>query len=215
VSIRVRIILSYLLIIGIGFYYLMQKIADPKQVKARYMGSVEDSMVDVARLFASLVGEEIRGGRVDPEHFREAFRRAAARPFVAQIYSKQKTTLDLHIYITDANGIVIFDSDGGRAEGQDYSRFNDVYLTLRGQYGARSTKAGPADRTSPCSTSARRSWTATCRGGAHRVEAAEKHGGVHGGHAAEDVARGLDRRDVRGGCRLDLFRRGSRTRSSS
>lgn len=33
-----------------------------------------------------------------------------------------------------------FDSDG-RAAGQDYSRWNDVYLTLRGEYGARSTRS--------------------------------------------------------------------------
>ena len=29
----------------------------------------------------------------------------------------------------------------GQAVGKDYSRWNDVYLTLRGGYGARSTKA--------------------------------------------------------------------------
>ena len=40
--------------------------------------------------------------------------------------------------MTDARGIVVFDSDG-RDVGKDYSRWNDVYLTLRGRYGARST----------------------------------------------------------------------------
>ncbi|MGV8462392.1 two-component system sensor histidine kinase CreC, partial [Pseudomonas aeruginosa] len=29
--------------------------------------------------------------------------------------------------------------------GQDYSRWNDVYLTLRGQYGARSSREDPDD----------------------------------------------------------------------
>jgi two-component system sensor histidine kinase CreC len=147
-SIRARIIFSYLLIIGIGFYYLVKKITDAREIKPRYMESVEESMVDVAQLLAALIGEEIRGGRIDPEQFRESFRRAAGRKFVAQIYSKKKTTLDLHLYITDAKGTVVFDSDNGRAEGQDYSRRNDVFLTLRGKYGARSTRAVPDDPTS-------------------------------------------------------------------
>jgi two-component system sensor histidine kinase CreC len=43
---------------------------------------------------------------------------------------------------------VVFDSRNGRDEGADYSRWNDVYLTLRGQYGARSTREDPEDSTS-------------------------------------------------------------------
>lgn len=39
---------------------------------------------------------------------------------------------------------MIFDSSG-RALGQDYSRWNDVWLTLRGEYGARSSRTDPDD----------------------------------------------------------------------
>ncbi len=46
--------------------------------------------------------------------------------------------------MTDAQGKVLFDS-ANKAVGQDYSRWNDVWLTLRGQYGARSTLQNPAD----------------------------------------------------------------------
>jgi two-component system sensor histidine kinase CreC len=147
-SIRARIIVSYLLIIGIGFFYLIKKITDAKEIKPRYMESVEEPMVDMAHLLASVVESEIGDGPLDPDQFREAFRRASARKFVAQIYSKTKTAVDLHLYITDERGIVIFDSDDGRAEGQDYSRRNDVYLTLLGKYGARSTRDDPNDPTS-------------------------------------------------------------------
>lgn len=42
--------------------------------------------------------------------------------------------------MTDAQGKVVFDS-AGSALGQDYSRWNDVWLTLRGQYGARARAA--------------------------------------------------------------------------
>jgi two-component system sensor histidine kinase CreC len=42
---------------------------------------------------------------------------------------------------------VVLDSSGA-AVGQDYSRWNDVYLTLRGEYGARSTRSDPSDANS-------------------------------------------------------------------
>ena len=49
---------------------------------------------------------------------------------------------------------MIFDSDfdpqrgRGRAEGEDYSQWRDVYLTLRGRYGARSSHEDPDKSTS-------------------------------------------------------------------
>jgi two-component system sensor histidine kinase CreC len=58
-----------------------------------------------------------------------------------------KNQVSHRIYVTDADGIVVLDSSGV-AVGQDYSRWNDVYLTLRGQYGARSTRSVADDPTS-------------------------------------------------------------------
>jgi two-component system sensor histidine kinase CreC len=49
------------------------------------------------------------------------------------------------VYVTDQDGIVVFDSDQGKAVGADYSRWNDVFRTLRGGYGARTTRTDPAD----------------------------------------------------------------------
>jgi two-component system, OmpR family, sensor histidine kinase CreC len=147
-SIRARIILTHLLIVGIGFFYLVKKIADPREIKARYMESVEEPMVDTARVLATLLEPKIAHGTIDVAQLRDAFQQARSRSFIAKIYSKEKTAIDLHVYVTDADGRVIFDSDNGRAEGQDYSRRNDVFLTLRGKYGARSTREDPDDPTS-------------------------------------------------------------------
>ncbi|HSH39321.1 MAG TPA: two-component system sensor histidine kinase CreC [Chthoniobacterales bacterium] len=147
-SIRARIVLTHLLIVGIGFFYLVKKITDAQEIKPRYMQSVEEPMVDTARLLAALLERNVTDGRIDLSGFREAFDKVRSRPFSARIYSREKTTVDVNVYVTDANGVVIFDSDSGRAEGKDYSRENDVYLTLRGKYGARSTKSDPHDPTS-------------------------------------------------------------------
>ncbi|MFP3373377.1 two-component system sensor histidine kinase CreC, partial [Pseudomonas sp. SIMBA_068] len=48
------------------------------------------------------------------------------------------------IYITDAAGIVVVDS-WQQDIGKDFSQWNDVYLTLRGEYGARSTATAQDD----------------------------------------------------------------------
>jgi two-component system sensor histidine kinase CreC len=65
----------------------------------------------------------------------------------ASIWGLPKNQVNHRIYVTDAKGIVVLDSSGA-AVGQDYSRWNDVYLTLRGEYGARSTRSDPNDANS-------------------------------------------------------------------
>ncbi len=58
----------------------------------------------------------------------------------------RKTQSQLHIYVTDPKGIVLYDSQN-RWVGQDFSQWNDIYLTLQGKYGSRSTKSDPNDAT--------------------------------------------------------------------
>ena len=74
----------------------------------------------------------------------EAYRR---RPVRATIWGLEKQTLDFRIYVTDAQGIVRYDSER-KAVGKNYSAWRDVYLTLRGEYGARSTRDNPDDESS-------------------------------------------------------------------
>jgi two-component system, OmpR family, sensor histidine kinase CreC len=65
----------------------------------------------------------------------------------AQIWGVEKTSIAHRIYLTDVTGTVIYDSSN-QDLGKDFSRWNDVYLTLKGQYGARSSKANPTDDSS-------------------------------------------------------------------
>jgi len=76
---------------------------------------------------------------------RAALDAALRRDLGASIQELQKRTVDLRVYVTDARGIVLYDSDSGRDEGQDYSRWHDVYWTLRGSYGARASRDVPDD----------------------------------------------------------------------
>lgn len=65
----------------------------------------------------------------------------------AKVWNNHKADLDFHLYITNQKGTVIYDSEQ-MAMGKDYSRWNDVYLTLQGKYGARATEKIAGDATS-------------------------------------------------------------------
>lgn len=147
VSIRLRIILSFLLIVAVGFYLFIDWVLD--DVKVRYRESTEEPLVDTAYLLASFLTAQADDGDLRFDVFRTAFESARRESFSAVIYDLLKTRVDTRVYVTDQRGMVLFDSDGGKDEGKDYSRWNDVYLTLRGRYGSRSTRRDPDD---PAST---------------------------------------------------------------
>ena len=66
------------------------------------------------------------------------FRTLYARRFKADIYGVEKTRVELRATVMDRWGKVVFDSRGAEL-GADHSRWHDVFLALRGEYGARTT----------------------------------------------------------------------------
>lgn len=142
-TIRSRILLGLLLIVGAGFYFLIDWILD--DVKPRYRQVIEESLVDTANTLAVIVERDMETGEFDVEELRSAFDRANERRFEAHIYEHIKDQVDLRVYITDEKGIVVFDSSEPENEGSDYSQWNDVARTLKGQYGARTTRDNPDD----------------------------------------------------------------------
>ena len=141
-SLRLRLLLVLLAIYCAGGYYLTRKALE--QVRPRYLESIEESLVDTSSLLAALVETGLQDGRVDAEALRRAVTAAQGREFEARIFTLRKTAVDLRIYVTDATGRVLFDSTG-QNEGRDFSRWNDVARTLRGAYGARSTRDSEGD----------------------------------------------------------------------
>lgn len=138
-----RIFACYFLIFAVCFYYPIDWIRDT--IRIRYLEGVEDPLVDQANLLAEMAGMEMEKGVFSPDRWVDIFSRTASRPLSADIYKLTKTGVDIRVYITDRSGILIFDSEGRENIGQDYSIWRDVYLTLNGQYGARSTLKDPAD----------------------------------------------------------------------
>ena len=142
-SIRARILVAFLLVMAGGFYLLIDWVVD--DLRPRYLEATEESLVDTANLLAALLARLHGEDGFDLDSFGRAVDETQSRSLEARIYKLDKTQVDLEVYVTDEYGMVIYDSDGGQAVGQDYSRWNDVYLTLRGRYGARSTRLDPED----------------------------------------------------------------------
>lgn len=132
------------LIIGFGFYRLIIYLLD--DVDAQTFQATEEVMVDTAHVMSGMIESELKQEeKPDAERLRTAFSKAQTHSLKAQIHSHTKTHIGLNAYLTDAGGMVLFDSDNGRREGQDFSRYNDVIRTLAGNYGARSSREDPND----------------------------------------------------------------------
>jgi len=142
-KIRTLIFAGFMVLLAAGVSLLLWWLID--DLKPQYRKATEEPLVEISRLLAAAAGETSRNGRIDTAAFRRIFDRVDNQhPFSAKIFDFVKTDLDLRVYITDASGIVLFDSYDNENEGKDYSRWNDVYRTLRGEYGTR-TSPDPVD----------------------------------------------------------------------
>lgn len=102
----------------------------------RYIESVEESLNDTAHLIASFLESEIKAGTIQTGHLNEIFINVKKRNVSAVIRRLHKHYIDINVYVVNEKGVIVYDSRGIDT-GNNFSRWNDVYLTLRGKYGAR------------------------------------------------------------------------------
>ncbi|TFF42418.1 two-component system sensor histidine kinase CreC [Pseudomonas sp. RIT623] len=138
----IRIFLVYFLFVGLAGYFLLNTVRE--QIRPVVRQSSEETLVDTANLLAEILRDDVKRGTLDQSRLAQVLKAYGERRPSAQIWGLAKNQVSHRIYVTDANGIVLLDSTG-QDLGKDYSRWNDVYLTLRGQYGARSTRSDPDD----------------------------------------------------------------------
>lgn len=138
----VRIFLVYFLFVGLTGYFVLSTVMD--EVRPGVRQSTEETLVDTANLLAEILRQDVKNGTLAQSDLPEMLEDYGKRVPQADIWGLRKEAVNHRIYVTDASGKVLLDS-AGVAVGQDYSRWNDVYLTLRGQYGARSSREDPDD----------------------------------------------------------------------
>ena len=137
---RSRIFVAVLLIYLAGTAFLLYRVL--ADLDPRYRESAEESLVETAQIMATLVEQDVRDGVIDTTRLAALFRSVYAREFEARIFSVTKDRVELRLVVTDRHGRVLFDSLG-RAQGLDYSQWNEILLALRGGYGARTTADAP------------------------------------------------------------------------
>lgn len=144
-KIGLRILLGYFLLMGLVAWFVLNVFA--QEIKPGVRGTLEDTLVDTSQLLAALVSDDLKAGRLHESALVTRMPQSARTSLDVTIGGVTKESLDYRVYVTDDRGIVLFDSTG-QDVGKDYSRWNDVYLTLRGKYGARSTRANTYDENS-------------------------------------------------------------------
>jgi two-component system, OmpR family, sensor histidine kinase CreC len=141
VSLRRRLFITVALVLTLGFLGIGQWIRG--EMRISHSQSVEELLVDASHLVSAWIEE--RG--MNPQSMTELgniLQRYKSHPIRAPIMSFNKTSSTLDCYVTDKTGKVIYSSKPEEV-GLDFSQWNDVYRTLRGQYGARSTRTDPKD----------------------------------------------------------------------
>ena len=139
-----RLFLGFFLIVGLAAFFVMRVFVD--EVKPGVRQAMESTLVDAANVLAVMAADDMKAGRIASGEFVRNLGEAQERDLRATVWHFPKRRIDYRITITDAHGIVVYDSEG-KDLGRDNSRWNDVYRTLRGEYGARSTPETPGDTT--------------------------------------------------------------------
>lgn len=139
-SFSLRLFFVYFLLAGSLCWIMLQKALDELDLNVRQVA--EETLVDTANLLAAQLSTDLSKGTIDFTALDSANREYQQRQLHAQIYQELKQQPDLNFYVTDASGRVLFNTSGHDI-GADYSRWRDVALTLRGEYGARTSKTEP------------------------------------------------------------------------
>ena len=134
--IGLRLLLGFFLVLGLALFVVLRVLLD--EVKPGTRLAMEDSLVDAAYTLALLAAPDLKAGVIADGPFAQALSGLPEARSDAVISGFRKTGIDTRITVTDAQGIVRFDTRA-QAVGEDHSRWNDVLRTLRGEYGARSS----------------------------------------------------------------------------
>ncbi|HCN27479.1 MAG TPA: two-component system sensor histidine kinase CreC [Verrucomicrobiales bacterium] len=141
-SLTARFLLGFALVSTAGLYLLLARVL--QRVERQYMEAAEEPMVDVANIIAGILAAHSADGALDTAVLEKALGSAHERRFEARIWSLLKERVDMHVYVTDAAGRLLFDSAGIEHPGSPLGH-RDVFLTLQGAYGARASRTDPAD----------------------------------------------------------------------
>ncbi len=140
--ITLLMVAGFLVIAGAGFFLLMRTISE--DIERQYSQASEEPLVDFAHLFASLLEQDVRDGRIDvAASARDSTPPTAASSSPRSTSSKKARSAPRSMSPTTAASSS--STPTAETEGQDYSNYNDVFLARKGEYGVRASRDDPDD----------------------------------------------------------------------
>lgn len=136
-SLRFKVFIGYCIFVLLCGYFIGHIVS--QEIKPAVRQTTEETLVDTAYLLAEVLREPVQNGTLAQSNWPQYLKAYGARALNANIWGIHKLTPSHRVYVTDRRGVVLLDSHA-QVVGQDYSRWRDVTLTLRGKYGARSTE---------------------------------------------------------------------------
>ena len=136
-SYGLRAFFLYIVILGFLSWFILDHAVERLNDGMRQ--AAESVMVDGVNILASLIETQIeKSSDLNVSLIEKVLATAKERRFLATIYQVDKVRMESDLYITDSVGKVVYDSTG-KDIGNNFSNWRDVYLTLNGQYGARTS----------------------------------------------------------------------------
>jgi len=138
ISYSLRAFAIYFAILGCLIWFTLENAIERLNDGMRQ--SAESVLVDTSHILAALIESNLDKADTQPsvQQLKRIFNNINERQLDAQIYQVKKEFVDTNVYVTDKNGIILYDSSGLH-NGEDFSGWRDVRLTLEGNYGARSS----------------------------------------------------------------------------
>ncbi|MEI8323762.1 MAG: two-component system sensor histidine kinase CreC [Betaproteobacteria bacterium] len=131
-----RLLFGVFAILGLAAFFVLNVFVN--EVRPSVAEVMEDVMIDSANMLAELASHDLAAGNIRNGDFARSLRAYNTRNPQAMVWGFKKQSVDFRVLVTDAQGVVQFDSEN-RSVDQDFSKWRDVLLTLRGRYGARTT----------------------------------------------------------------------------
>ncbi|WP_211183777.1 two-component system sensor histidine kinase CreC [Pseudoalteromonas arctica] len=142
IPLGLRLFLLYFVLVILTAYLVSSTVM--REIKPTVRQVREEALVDMANMLAVMASNPMANGDIAQSAFAMQINSYGLRDPGFAIWGGERKSVNHRVYITDQQGIVVLDS-WQQDVGNDFSKWNDVYLTLRGKYGARSTALDPND----------------------------------------------------------------------
>jgi two-component system sensor histidine kinase CreC len=153
-SLHWKVFVFHMIVLVVPMTYIALKVQ--RSIETSYLHSTEEGMIDTAVAVSELYTriEKDGGGaaRVGDEFGKVFANLKGTLPLKSRLFGYTKNEVDVRLLAYDQAGRVIFDTEGSKTQGADFSNWVDVRAALHGEYGSRWELDKPRQRVNLYST---------------------------------------------------------------